>query len=355
MKHVLLLAGMMAAGLVALAQCSIQPILPSAGLVQKTQLWNVLVVNSSTTTLNCRLTLNLRDRESGQDVLTASTGLFTIAKEAKQLNAATLMPIQYNQLTGNAMNDFLPIGNYTACYKLSAADDKSVFGEECVSFDVQPLTPPMLNMPADSAVLSVQPSQFTWLPPTPTAMFNHLQYQVLITEILPGQKAEEAIQLNMPFYTDYYKTDNILTYPAVSASFEKDKWYAWQVVARDDNSYAAKSEVWVFSVSSTAAPTATPFSGNYIALQKHNSNTGTYVINGQLIGVQYYSYDSTHKGDIIIRDANGKVMKQANENIAYGDNYFYYTISSAFKKNEVYTIELIDKKGSRYTASFSIQ
>jgi hypothetical protein len=195
------------------AQLSIQPILPLAGIVQKNNLWNIAVVNTSTVNYDCRIEFTLRDRTSGLEVLTATTNQFQVAAGAKQLSASLLAPLQYNYIstTANRRDDFIPIGNYIACYRLTA-NGKTTLAEECVAFDVEPLSPPMLITPADGSILETPPSQFSWIPPAPMNLFSQLDYEVVIAEIHEGQKPEEAILQNLPFYTEPNISTNNLTY-----------------------------------------------------------------------------------------------------------------------------------------------
>ncbi|HMJ45747.1 MAG TPA: hypothetical protein VK498_00360, partial [Ferruginibacter sp.] len=153
------------------AQVSLQPNIPAVGLIQKDQLWNVLIINNTTTQFICRLELVLRDRSSGQEILTASTIQFVISQGTKQLNLNILNPVQYNYILAGANNNLsglLPAGSYTACYTLVTVDGKNTdLSQECIQFDTEPLTPPMLIYPADSALLDIVPSQLSWIPPTP--------------------------------------------------------------------------------------------------------------------------------------------------------------------------------------------
>jgi hypothetical protein len=232
------------------AQVTIQPNVPAVGIIQKNQLWNVLIVNSSNNAyFECRLNLLLRDRATGQEIFTATTTFFNIDAGAKQLNVNTLNPIQYNYLSGVANNNLqglIATGSYTACYSLTSK--LLNIAEECIPFDIEPLSPPMLIFPADSSILDIAPTQFSWTAPTPAEMFDRLHYEILVTEIQDGQKANEAIQQNIPFYSDGNLFNNVQNYPTSAPAFEKNKWYAWQIVARDDKTYAGKSEVWVFKI-----------------------------------------------------------------------------------------------------------
>jgi hypothetical protein len=236
------------------AQVYIQTTLPAVGLVQKNQLWNLVLINGTTGLMDGKLEMVLRDRQTGMELMTATTSQFSLPKGSLSVNVNNLNPIQYNYLgmePGNMLSGLLPTGTYIACYSFTkiTPDKQEKLTEECVSFDIEPLSPPMLIFPGDSSELEAMPAQFTWTPPTPAGMISRLQYEILITEIKPGQKADEAMQDNMSFYNSANVMYNFLTYPATLPAFEKEKWYGWQVVARDDKNYAGKSEVWVFKVS----------------------------------------------------------------------------------------------------------
>lgn len=353
MKKYLLSFLLSTAAYAATAQISIQPVLPLAGIIQKNTLWNIAVVNTSADTYNCRLELTLRDRMSGMEILTATTGRFDVAAGAKQLNAGLLLPVQYNYLspaTAARTDDFIPVGSYIACYRLTST--KNIVAEECASFDVEPLSPPMLIMPADSSVLDVQPSQFNWVPPAPMNLFSRLQYEVVITEIYPGQKAEEAMQQNLPFYTEPNLPVNNLTYKGMASSFEKDKWYAWQVIAKDDNNYAGKSEVWVFKVTDPVTPKDIA-GGFYLLMDDHPK--GNYEVTGKVLHLKYFSYSAGAAGKIIFKNRAGAIVKVAEQPVKQGDNYFDFNLGNQFKSGEIYIVSIEDKDQKTYTVTFSIK
>jgi hypothetical protein len=338
------------------AQITMQPLLPQVGFFQKSQLWNVLVVNGSSGTLNCYLTLSLQDRQSGAEVLSATSTNFSLNKEAKQLNVATLTPIQYSyfSFTGDKGDDFLPAGSYTACFKLLGYGENAIeLAEACVPFDVEPLSPPMLIMPADSSILQLQPAQFTWQPPAPLAMFQQLHYELLIAEILPGQRPEEAIELNAPFYTDLNIQGNVVNYTGAYPSFEKDKWYAWQVVARDGESYGAKTEVWDFSINAPDIPVLRPVNGNYIELKNNREGSaGVNTITNNVLGIKYYCFEKNHSVTVRFIGPDGEKVKEIMEPITYGDNFLGYKLDNNFKKGTVYSVEITDDKKNKRVAFF---
>jgi hypothetical protein len=339
-----------------IGQVTIQPGLPAVGLIQKNQLWNVLVVNGSTAAYKCILTISLKDRSTGIDVLTATSGQFDVNAGAKQLNVNLLNPIQYNYVTGgadNRMQGLLPAGTYMACYQLVtvAAGKPETLAEECVQFDAEPLSPPMLIFPADSSLLETLPNQFSWIPPTPEGMFDRLRYELMITEIKEGQKAEEALQVNIPFYNDGALFSNRMNYPASAIAFEKEKWYAWQVTARDDKAYAGKSEVWVFKITKEAK-TVTPANDIYLLLQ--DEVKGTYQISSKNLHIKYFSYSSDDGAKVIFSDEKGNVIKTVPQKIVQGDNYFDFSLTHQFHVGKVYRVTVADKNNKRHTLTFSI-
>lgn len=356
MKKYLLLWIFALCAVITFAQVSIQPVLPLSGIIQKNNLWNVAVINTSANSFDCRLELTLRDRTNGLEVLTATTGQFRITGGAKQLNAANLAPLQYNYASpviSVRTDDLVPVGDYIACYRLSSAKD--ILAEECASFDVAPLSPPMLINPADSAVLEVQPSQFTWIPPAPFNLFSRLQYECIITEIFPGQKAEEAMQRNLPFYTEPNIPVNNLAYKGMATSFEKDKWYAWQVIAKDDNNYAAKSEVWVFKVGEKSPAQMIVEASPFIQMKKNSPEKG--IAPNGILKLSYLNETTDSTATITIADlgANGK-SKSFTVALQPGENLLSYNVQKKLHLEEgrVYQAEIVNSRNEKWLLQFEI-
>lgn len=340
------------------AQYTLQPAIPTNGMLQKGQLWNLLVVNSSNNAVNCRLELTLRDRVTGLEQITATSSEFVLNKGARQFTNSLLAPTRYNNINtsfvGRGNEELLPIGNYVACYRLTTVGAKPVdLAEECTQFDIEPLSPPMLAFPADSAVLNIQPGQFTWIPPTPVQLFNHLSYEVMITEILPNQKAEEAIQQNLPFYMDLHAPFSLLNYNGTGGTFQKDKWYAWQVIAKDDRNYAAKSEVWTFKIKDSVIQQV-PIPTSYAQLSNSLSDAATVAIKeGKALFMKYYSYEKEYLTKLKISRLNDtKAILEKETSIAYGDNFISMPLPSSIKKGETYQLTLTDSKGTSHYLLF---
>lgn len=345
----------------AIGQVQIQTTLPLTGLVQKNQLWNLVVVNSSATALDGRIEMVLTDRLTSQELMTATTAEFRINRGSQALNAGKLAPVQYNYIGSSpdaGFNSLLPAGAYTICYSFVRnpnTDKREMLAEECGSFDVEPLSPPLLNFPADSALLDVSPTQFSWLPPTPAAMLRNLRYEVLFTEVQPSQRPAEAIEENLPLYSGMIPQNNFMTYPAAAPAFEKDRWYAWQVVARDDNAYAGKSEVWVFQVRSPEKKQNEVNTVPYVQLQR-NGGEKTIAPDG-ILRFFYVNQVGDEQVNCTILDMSNRTDeagKQFSLVLQRGQNYIQKDISRYLQvaDGHVYKLLLENSAGEKWYILF---
>lgn len=341
-----------------IAQVQIQSFLPTVGLVQKNQLWNLVIVNGTTQPMTGRLELVLKNRKDGSEVLTATTSGFTLSVGSLQVNINKLNPVQYNYIgmEPGGLNDLLPVGSYSVCFSFVKQNGikQNLAAQECFAFDVEPLSPPSLLQPADSSLLKMQPSQFTWTPPSPLTMIKNLNYEIVITEVREGQKSNEAVQNNIPFYSVSLKK-NFLGYSASMPPFEKDKWYAWQVVAKDNSGYAAKTETWTFRVQPPDSVKKDPASTSYLVLREDDTRTGNHLLSDRNLYVQYYSFEKEHSGSIKFFTSSGQLVQEVKKTILYGDNYFSFPLGKAFSSGQTYIVEITSEDHHQYKALFSIQ
>lgn len=226
---------------------------PPSGMIQKQQLWNMTLINTGNTSINVTISLSLVDMIDNQPVLTAISKPVTIAKGIKQLKFMDVSPVDYNYYSpafGRFSEAFIPIGNYRACYTIYSVlnEAQTVLAEDCITIEVQPLSPPQLTMPADSASIQHPNPQFSWLPPAPISLFNDLNYDLLVTEVRADQTSYTAIQENLPVYNIHRLTTMMNNYPASAKRLDTGKLYAWRVIAKNGETFAAQSEVWTFSI-----------------------------------------------------------------------------------------------------------
>jgi hypothetical protein len=297
--------------------------LPPAGVLQKAQLWNIVLVSASGNPENVRITLRLMDAQTNQPVLTGITRTITLTKGAKQLSAADVMPVQYEYLNATidrSVNGLLSAGNYIACYSLLVYGDKAGNqpGEDCIPFVIEPVSPPLLNTPANNSVLESRLPQFTWLPPAPVNLFTDLNYEMILTELHPGQSKEEAVQQNIPVYRAPRLKNMFVNYPAGAVALDTAKQYAWTVIARNGSLYAAQTEVWTFRIKGVRNNSQIT-NGAYVQLKKELDGA---VINCNYLRCAYNNEtaDSTVKYELIALENDNRVARSGSLAIKRGDN-----------------------------------
>jgi hypothetical protein len=340
------------------AQVSVSVQEPPSGVVQKSQLWNLTLIYSANNTINVTVGLSLIDLTDNQPVLTAFTRPITLSKGVKQLRIGDVSPIDYAYVSpafNRLMNNFLPIGKYQACYTIYSGDRHAyVLSDNCINLEVLPLSPPQLSMPADSASIENPYPQFTWLPPAPLTLFTDLNYDLLVTEVRGDQTPGAAIQENIPVYNMRYLMTVVNNYPASNKILDTGKVYAWRVIAKNGESFAAQSDVWTFKVAGKKPETLVPPGGIYIELKNDLNYTSINLIEENILGVKYYSYDKTHEAVIRFYDEKGETIKEIKRTIEYGNNFMTFKMDHAFGKEAIYFIEVTDLQMSRYRASFKM-
>lgn len=236
------------------AQVLVNIQVPPVGLIQKPQLWNMVLSNASGTTLTLHAELLLTEASGGQQVLSGTTGNFTLATGTVPLNAGTIGNIQYNVLgSGYAIDaspaGLLPPGHFLACFSFwkHSGDVVEVIAEECIELLVEPMAPPMLIQPYDGVGIESQNPLFTWLPPSPAGLFNNLRYQFDLVELGVNQTAVDAIQQNVPVFSQDQLQGLSLQYPLSAYPLVYGKTYAWRITATSNNAPVSPSETWTFT------------------------------------------------------------------------------------------------------------
>ncbi|GAA0544975.1 hypothetical protein GCM10009415_28920 [Chitinophaga japonensis] len=297
--------------------------LPPAGVLLKAQLWNIVLVSASNTPQNVRITLRLMDAQTNQAVLTGITRNIILSKGARQLQLGDVMPVQYEYLSAaidRSVNGFLPAGNYFACYSLIVEGDKSGNqpGEDCIPFAIEPVSPPLLNSPADQSVLDTRLPQFTWLPPAPVNLFNDLNYEMILTEVHPGQSPQDAVQQNIPVYRAPRLRNIFASYPSGAVALDTAKEYAWTVIARNGSLFAAQTEVWTFRIKGVHNKTRVS-NGAYVQLKKELDGV---VVNSSSLQCAYRNEtgDTTARYELIALESGNRILDAGTLSLKRGDN-----------------------------------
>lgn len=335
-------------------QVTINAQLPPAGLVKGDQLWYLILSNSKEEIREVNIKMSLQDASSGQIVLSANSGGFLLGKGIKIITSRDVQPVSYNYTNPEFGRSYLPMGSYIACYQVyyNGQKGEEPLGDDCIRINVDPLSPPLLNTPVDKSEIETPYPQFTWLPPSPMDMFSNLNYEILVTEVLPGQSSVEAIQQNNPLYSNGNLFQNYESYPSSFSGLDTGKLYAWQVVAKNGSNYAAKTEVWTFRVKKESLSAKSVY-GNYILLS--NEMEGVYPVIKNLLHIKYISKYRHYETNIFFLDeSTGRVIKRKWQKIDPGDNFFDLEIGREFQQGKVYKIIVTDLAKKQHSLRFSI-
>lgn len=337
-------------------QVSMTVQLPPTGVMQKSQLWNMLLVSKNAITV--KVEVRISDARTNQPVLTGISRSMVLNKGAKQIQINDVMPVAYEYLSTAAdrsTNGLLTAGTYLACYSViqESGDAGSLVAEDCVPFAVEPVSPPLLNTPADQSISESNLPQFTWLPPAPLNIFNDLNYDMIMVELRNGQSAAEAIQQNIPVFRSTHNRNMFVNYPVSAVALDTAKRYAWTVTANNGNQFAAQTEVWTFRVKGVQ-PVATSITEDaFIQLRKELDGT-VFSAKGSLA----YSYnnltgDTTVKYEVISLDEHNKVIQSGLLSLKPGDNQRTLTLDkNALKEQQHYLFSISNSRQENWSAKF---
>lgn len=244
------------------AQVLITPQIPPYGVAQKIQLWNMVLTNTSNAVKSIHLEMMITDARNGQQVMSGASRILDIAPGIMQANAAILGPIQYNILSSSYYVDpgpagLLPVGDFDVCFSilLHVSDAVNKIGEECQELIIEPLSPPLLQSPYETAVIETRNPMFTWLPPMPVNLFTNLRYDLELVELYPNQSAADGMQQNIPIFRQSGIPTTSLFYPVSAVQLSMEKMYAWRILAKSNEAIVAQSETWTFSLKDFAKST----------------------------------------------------------------------------------------------------
>lgn len=337
------------------AQVNINVQLPPGGMIQKESLWNLVLINSKEGVLNVSIKMTLQDVQSGQVIMSASSGNIILGKGIKVITNADVQPVIYNYNMVDLAGSFLPMGAYIVCYQVYTIRGEFLepMSNECVRMNIDPLSPPLLSTPEDKSTVQSPYPFFTWMPPAPADMFSDLNYDIIVTEVVDGQSATEAIDYNTPIYTRSNLRQTNENYAAGFTKLDTGKTYAWQVIAKNGFKYSAKTAVWTFSVNKENKPVASNTYENYLLVD--NALKGLYVITTKKLHVKFVSFDKEHTVPIVILNENENKLLSIDKRIVPGDNYFDIDLNNQFHKDGIYKVIITEAGRKSHAISFTIK
>lgn len=359
-KKRLLLAVLVLVTVMSRAQISMTLQVPPVGVLVKNQLWNMLLVNTGNRALPVSISLVLLDQKTNQPVLTGTTLPFMLDKGAKQIQAKDLGSIQYTYngpavLSDRDPNGLLPVGSYQACYTVVSGEKNRPTVENCIQLVVDPLSPPLLNTPADEGKVYTTYPQFTWLPPTPAGIFSDLSYALVLVEVMPGQGKADAIEQNIPIYSGGLIRNLYLNYASSFVALDTAHLYAWRIVAMNAGLPAAMSEIWTFKVINPPKPALSVEYSAYLELRRGLDASLATV--GASLNVTYdnVAADSlVHYSISGIQEAGNPVVQQGSLSLRRGRNWLTIPLNKGrYSQDRLYLFQFNNSRNESWNIKFT--
>ena len=358
-KKNLLLCLMLLPMLLSKAQIVMTLQVPPVGVLVKNQLWNMLLVNSGRNSQLIEISLVLSDQKTNQPVLTATTAPFLLDKGARQIQAKDLGAINYTyngpaSLTDHDPNGMLPAGTYQACYSIVNGEKGVALAENCILIAVDPLSPPLLNSPANEGSIYTAYPQFTWLPPAPVSIFSDLSYFLVLVAVLPGQATADAIEQNIPVYSGGLLRSPYLNYPSSYRSLDTGQLYAWRIVAMNNGQPTAMSEIWTFKVVVPPKPSLPPTYAAYLELRR--GLDASLATAGASLNV---TYDNAAADTVVhytisgIQDAGNPVVQKGTLSLRRGRNWLTIPLTKGlYSKDKLYLFQFTNSRNELWNIKF---
>jgi hypothetical protein len=365
MKKISQLIVLLAVFLATHGQVIINPQMPALGLVLKSQLWNIGIINTSNLSLQSQVQMTMTDATNNQRVFSGTSKIITLPKGLTQISATDAAPVTYNVLSSGygidtSPDGFLPVGTFTVCYSVTVQNQEGPesVAEECENVEVSPISPPSLVLPTDSEGIEITRPLFTWLPPAPYNLFTNLTYSFALVELQPTQNGATAIQQNIPLQTQENLTVTSYQYPVSLPELDTGKLYAWQITANNGYSPVSKSEIWVFKVKKLNQDLSTHPAGDYYIRAKRTVDGGY----GLCKGLLRYTYLSESSEDYInfnLYDISSSKRQSIQLDSSYmqvhfGQNYneLDFTGSNILTDKHIYLLELINSRSEHWYLKF---
>ncbi|RXK85902.1 hypothetical protein [Filimonas effusa] len=346
------------------AQLTLVLQVPPAGVVQKSQLWNMALVSGSDVGYDVEVNLTLISTVDNNPVLTATGRVITITKGARQLKYTDFVPVKYTYLSSAFNVDqrpegFLPLGSYTACYTVSAwgGHAEGPLVEDCIQLDVQPLSPPVLNTPLDKDTVETAYPQFTWLPPAPLSLLNDLTYDFILVKMLPDMTPAQAIQQNIPVYNQAHVRQPFLNFPATTTALDTGIVYAWGVIAKNAGQFVAVSDAWTFRYVTKVFPKETA-EASYVQLKREEDGIPVSVSDTLKFVYSNFSSDSTVAFTIAgLSDPDNQLMAKGTFTAQAGENRVQIPVKFGWglRRNDTYLLTVINAEGEKRLMKFIIK
>ena len=342
--------------------------LPPLGLTLKSQLWNLSMINTSSSSYSIKIELTLSESVTGANVMKGTSSTINLPPGAKLITAKDLSPITYTILNGSyglngSPEGFLPVGVFEVCYQVVKInnDAPEILSEECETIEVEPVSPPQLVLPQDSELVDLSRPFFTWIPPSPLEGFANLSYDWILVEVLSTQTASEAIQNNAPLLTQQSIFTSSIQYPLSAPALDTGKIYAWRVIAKNSEAPIANSEIWTFRLRPSWIDT-TNHSSVPVYVKMRSTEDASQARCGGILRFQFKNESSRTDAQIHLFELTSGVRNAVTINVSslpvvFGDNYLSLDLSEEhnIKNGHLYLLELDNGTGEKWYLKFEFR
>jgi hypothetical protein len=338
--------------------------LPPSGLHMKSQLWNLSLINTGQLEPDVKIELLMTDASNNQQVLAGTSRIMKLKKGATLLTAADASPIVYNVLNSSYGIDanpvgFLPMGAFHICFQVTRVDTdlEERLAEECETVEIEPVSPPLLVIPFDLENVESTRPLFTWLPPAPSMLFNNLQYDLVLVEVISPQGSTDAIQQNVPIYSKQNIGFTADAYPASYPELDTAKTYAWRVTAKNNSSAIANSEVWTFRVKKFTPDTAVVLQGQYYTKLRAERDA-SYIICTGVLRFEYVNELNETSVQLKLTDISNASranisVEPLQQPLKFGQNFMTVNLANASLTNQhIYQLEVTNGRNEKWYLKF---
>ncbi len=334
------------------AQIIINPQIPPDGLVLKSNLWNILVINPAAGSLSVKLTCNLSDLKTGKPVMTGSSRIVNLMPGNNILTTEKVNPVQYSfsdpAYSGFVVNELLPPGNFMACFAAIHLKSGAVLAEECVAIEVTTGLP-QLELPANEDNIDDKKPGFSWIPPMPAQSYGNLLYKLELLEWLPEQTLEDAVKQNPRIIQEHKIRPVEYKFPA-NDSLQQGKRYAWYITAFNGTNEIGKTTVWSFTVN-------TPQQAPYAVPQKDEAgNTIVFFKTVQLVYENEAGDSVLNAGitDITAAQQKNIPLPAGNYPLKTGTNYIqlHPTDIQQLQDKHIYLLQITNARNEKWKIQF---
>lgn len=338
------------------AQVIIHPTAITGYQFSSKDILNFQVINPKTLSAKVQYTASIVDA-NGKPVVRYISKTHVLSPGANLYTPTSFGIAQTNYLNQTIaeiekVSKFLPSGDYTYCIDIVCVDTKEICEQvvkaeiehiACADVHAEPITPLLLSMPEDEAVVKEKRPNFSWIPPMPLGNNPNMVYTFTLCEIRESQTAEDAIRRNRPLFTQSSIKNISLMFPNQLEDLVEGDSYAWQVSAHIGEQHIATSDVWEFEIEKPEVAT--------FYVQMSNSPTG-YLHKQEISEPLPLSYSSKYKSSadqqISVQISNGTKTVNLTEShpkaiVKRGESTLILSVDQlGFQVGEVLIVQVTD-------------